>query len=315
MSEERIYEQTALSGRGGAPADLPLTQTEISEHVSLVDPPTIPNSQDNDLEEASQEPDAFADLFDKQNQPLVTPSWTPRMLAFIKAEVRLGLNEKLRNKLLSDYRPKEDLAFLTPPKVNKGILPNLGATVLARDKHQIQSQAQLGASLKAIGSGMSDILGSEAFRASAENKTAVTKIADGLHLLADLHFRLSQSRRAFIVLSLNFLGKTASDSAPIDDCLFGSNFAEDVNAAQTVEKVARKMARKPPQTQKQQMRQPSLQRAKPHKNQPLRDIQPNQENYKPPLRKTQAAHRSRRGSTYPNRSRRSPSRSRARSRR
>ncbi len=118
-------------------------------------------------------------------------------------------------------------------------------------------QAQLGASLKAIGSGMTELLRLEYLQSSPEGKIAIKKISDGIRLLADLHFRVSRSRRAFIVPSLNFLGKTASDSAPIDDCLFGNNFAEDINAAQSIEKIARKMAKKPPQPLNQQTRQPS----------------------------------------------------------
>ncbi|XP_070517424.1 uncharacterized protein [Cardiocondyla obscurior] len=76
----------------------------------------------------------------------------------------------------------------------------------------------------------------------------MSKIVEGFKLLADLQYHLSRARRAFIVPSLNFLGKTVSDAAPIDDRLFGNNFAEDVNSAQSVERVAKKMARKPPPT-------------------------------------------------------------------
>jgi len=80
-----------------------------------------------------------------------------------------------------------------------------------------------------------------------------------VHLLADLHFRLSQS-------------KTTSDATAIDDCLFGNNFAEDINAAQTVEKLARKMLKKPPQLLSQQVRQPATQRFKQQGNQLFREI-------------------------------------------
>jgi len=148
----------------------------------------------------------------------------------------MGLKNDLKTSLLAKHEPKNDLSFLVPPKVNREILPNLGATVIVRDKHQIQSQAQLGASLNAVGSGISDLTKLDYFQTSTEAKTAVTKIAESLQLLADLHFRLSQARRAFIVPSLNFLGKTASDSAPIDDCLFGNNFTEDVNAAKPLKR-------------------------------------------------------------------------------
>lgn len=138
-------------------------------------------------------------------------------------------------------------------------------------------------------------------------------MAEGIHLLADHHFRLSQMRRAFIVPALNFLGKTASDSAPIDDCLFGTNFAEDVNAAQSIEKVARKMAKKMPrQTQQPSQRSQGCPK---QTNLPLREIQHRrQENRKPLSRYASAALRSRRGPHHSSRGRRSTSRSRTRTR-
>ncbi|XP_014472327.1 PREDICTED: uncharacterized protein LOC106743212 [Dinoponera quadriceps] len=162
-----------------------------------------------------------------------------------------------------------DLTFLSPPKVNKEILPNLGPVVIARDKHQIDAQAQVRAVLNVLGkksSGISELSKLECFQASAEDKSTAIKIAEGIRLLADHHFRLSQTRRAFIVPSLNFLDKTAFDSASIDDCLFGSNFAEEINAAQSVEKVARKMIRKVHQPPVQQARHPITQQLKQQNN-------------------------------------------------
>lgn len=70
------------------------------------------------------------------------------------------------------------------------------------------------------------------------------KIAEYIRLLADLHFRLFQASQAFTVPSLNFLSKTESDSVSIDDCLFGSHFAEEVNMAQSIEKMALKRLEK-----------------------------------------------------------------------
>lgn len=95
----------------------------------------------------------------------------------------------------------------------------------------MSAQVQMGASLNALGSGLSELSNIECLIASSDGKAAIGKIAEGIHLLVDHHFRLFLTRRAFIVPSLNFLGKTASDSAPIDDCLFGSSFAQEVDAA------------------------------------------------------------------------------------
>ncbi|KYN16732.1 hypothetical protein ALC57_10929 [Trachymyrmex cornetzi] len=141
-------------------------------------------------EEAVPSNDFVNDLFRDQAQTSEAASWLPIVLDTTRADVRTGLKVDLKKCLLAKYEPKEELSFLAPPKINKEIRPNLGATVIARDNHQ------------------------------------------------------SQAQRAFIVPSLNFLGKMASDAAPVDDFLFGTNFREEVDAAQTTEKVASRMAKK-----------------------------------------------------------------------
>ncbi|KYQ52281.1 hypothetical protein ALC60_08606, partial [Trachymyrmex zeteki] len=165
------------------------------------------------------------------------------------------------------------------------------------------------ASINALASGFSELASLEFLQTSPEGGAAISKIAEGIHLLADHHFGLSKTRRAFIVPSLNFLGKAASDSAPVDELLFGNNFTEEVNAAQTIEKVANRMAKK-----KQQSTQkiPSLnQQQKQQKNQPFRIAQSAAKNAKAPPRRTSSYNRPRRGISQA-RHRRSRSRSRTR---
>lgn len=166
------------------------------------------------------------------------------ILETTKANVRSGLKDELKNTLLTKYEPRGDLSFLMPPKVNKEILPNLAATALTRDKYQMQSQLEVGAALNALASGFSELSKFELLQTSTEEKAAFSKIAEGIRLLADHHYCLSKARRAFIRPSLNFLGKAASNSTNVDEFLFGNNFAEEVNAAQVIEKVAQKMAKK-----------------------------------------------------------------------
>lgn len=70
------------------------------------------------------------------------------------------------------------------------------------------------------------------------------QIAKGIHLLADHHYGLSKARCAFIVPSLNCLAKTASNLATVNEYLFGNNFADAINAAQMIKKVAYKIVKK-----------------------------------------------------------------------
>lgn len=243
----------------------------------------------------------LSDLFADQTPLPTATAWLPILLNSTKSDVRTGLRNELRDSLLIKYEPKEDLIFLQPPKVNREILPTLGSTVLARDKHHLQSQSQVGASLHAFGSGFSELASLDSLRESDEGKAAFSKLADGIRLLADHHYRLSQQRRAFIIPSLNFLAKTVSDTAAVDDCLFGTNFAEEINTAQTIEKVARKMARKP-QHQSSQPQPPSFVRQRP-------------KNPKGPPRQEFSTRPSRKGPPQPSRPKQPVFRSKSRTRR
>ncbi|XP_011866158.1 PREDICTED: uncharacterized protein LOC105561098 [Vollenhovia emeryi] len=259
-------EQTTQGkGRGSVPENAPVS-SEVT-NVTFAEVPEVADSAVIEGESPSSD-SLIRGLF---GNPVGLPEqacWLPIILDTTKTDVRSGLKEELKKSLLTKYEPKEELAFLIPPKVNKEILPNLGATVIARDKHQVQSQLEAGASLNALASGFSELAKLEVLQASPEGKEAASKLAEGIRLLADHYYGLSRARRAFIVPSLNFLGKTASDAAGMDEYLFGNNFAEEVNAAQVIEKVANKMARKPQQPPSQKTRFPAGPRSGQQKNQP-----------------------------------------------
>ncbi|KYN22223.1 hypothetical protein ALC57_05384, partial [Trachymyrmex cornetzi] len=222
------------------------------------------------------------ELFGDPTQVSDSPSWLPIILNTTKTDVRAGLKEAFKKTLLAKYEPKNDLSFLIPPKINREIHPNLSATVMTRDTHQSQSQLEVETSLNALASGFSDLSRLEPFQGLPEMRLAMSKIADGIRLLADHHFNLSKTRRAFILPSLNFLGKVASDSASVDEYLFGSNFTENVNTAQAMEKVANKMAKKNQRSEDQGSHLTTGQQPKQQRNQPLRIGHPNTKNPKAP---------------------------------
>ncbi|KYN22021.1 hypothetical protein ALC57_05588 [Trachymyrmex cornetzi] len=223
----------------------------------------------------SPHPDDFIkNLFGAQSQSHMTSSWLPVVLEAAKSVVRTGLSEDLKKVLLAKYNPG------------------------------------VGASLNALASGFSELSNLELLQTSSEGRAAISKIAEGIRLLADHYFGLSKTRWAFIVPSLNFLGKAASDSAAVDELLFGNNFTDEVNAAQMIEKVANRMAKK--KQQSTQRMQPSTgQQQKQQKNQPFHIAQSAAKNVKTPPRRTLSSYRPRGGSPQMRRRTRSQSRSRA----
>lgn len=196
---------------------------------------------------------------------------------------------------------------MAPPKLNKELIAALTPSVVKRDEYQSSSQAQVGACLNAFGSGMSLMLKPEILQdLKGEAKSAIALFSEGMHLLADHHYRLSLARRAFTKPSLNILGKNAAESAPIDEFLFGQNFAGMLKAAQICEKTGREVSKSVSQVGKktlQPVRQITQQRAQPQTSRPAG-------NRKVPVRPP-AAHRSG-AQHHQSRYHRSQSRSRSR---
>ncbi|XP_071640624.1 uncharacterized protein [Temnothorax longispinosus] len=213
-------------------------------NVSFADPPSavIPDSQDTEI---LSESDALArDLFGGDQAPSTSSAWNPIILNSIQTKARVGLKDDIRTSLLAKYETKADLAALAPPKLNKELRSALTPSVLKRDEYQSLSQAQVGACLNALGSGMSILLKSEIrHKLKDDARSALSFLSEGIHLLSDHHFRLSLARRAFTKLSFNIIGKNAAKTAPIDEFLFGQNFAETLKAAQACEKAGRDVSK------------------------------------------------------------------------
>ncbi|XP_011876100.1 PREDICTED: uncharacterized protein LOC105566589 [Vollenhovia emeryi] len=212
----------------------------------------------NEQEPPSQ-PSFSAELFATQSEVPSDIVWDSTILDFARSTVQTGLPENLRRELLQKYEVRGDLAALGPPKINKLLLPALksSSSTVKRDEYQTERQAQLAAALNAIGCGTSTFLKPEVLDClPEEGKLAIRQISEGIRLNADLQYRLSIARRAFIKPTLTLLGKSTADSAPVDEWLFGSSFADEIKDAQACEKVARGLVKTTPVAPKATSQQP-----------------------------------------------------------
>lgn len=104
----------------------------------------------------------------------------------------------------------------------------------------------MGVALCAFGEAISEFLKPEIQRSlTSEARAAVVKINEGANILADLFFRLSVSRRAQIVPSLNQLAKSTVNTIPADGLLFGESFGEELRKAAALEKSVKDIVRTP----------------------------------------------------------------------
>lgn len=219
-------------------------------------------------EQGDPENTLVRELFGGTQASQAAAAWNPLVLQSIHRDSRSGLNDDVRAKLLARYEVKGDLAGLAAPKLNKELVSALTPSVVKRDEYQSLSQAQVGACLNAFGSGISVFLKQEVVQSLNEEAiAALSSLSEGIHLLSDHQYRLSLARRAFTKPSLNIIGKNAADSAPIDEFLFGLNFAEALKAAQACDKAGREVI-KPTQLPGKKTLQPVRQQAQSSRLQP-----------------------------------------------
>ncbi|KYN09079.1 hypothetical protein ALC57_18813 [Trachymyrmex cornetzi] len=179
--------------------------------------------QDSNLDSESQV--LTCELYGGAQISSASSSWNNIKLSSIQAESRSGMSKEARTRLLSKFEPKGDLS------VNP---------VTKRNEYQTLLPAQIGACLNDLDSGISILLN--------KTESALTFFAEGIHLLSD--HRLSLNKRTFNKSSLNIIGKNTTDTASIDEFLFGQNFAETLKAAQVCGKTGREFSKSTVQTGK-----------------------------------------------------------------
>lgn len=174
------------------------------------------------LQEVMNDGSSIDNLFGPLEKPAADSPWLPALFDFARSAVCSGLGDDRRSNLLKQYETKDTLFFLGPPKLNKLLGPILKAStsVIKRDEHQVQLQAQVAASLNAFSSAISVLLAPEVKKLlPVVALPTLRQLADGFHLLTDHQYRLSLARRAFIKFSFSLVGKNATDNAPVDEWL------------------------------------------------------------------------------------------------
>ncbi|KYM95320.1 hypothetical protein ALC62_14034 [Cyphomyrmex costatus] len=100
--------------------------------------------------------------------------------------------------------------------------------------------------LNALGEAISDLLRPAVQDSlSPETQLAITKVNEGAKILADLFYRLSITRRAQITPALKLTAKNMADSIPVDDLLFGSDFADQMKKVAAMEKSSKDIIKMP----------------------------------------------------------------------
>ncbi|XP_074114401.1 uncharacterized protein LOC141537359 isoform X1 [Cotesia typhae] len=122
--------------------------------------------------------------------------------------------------------------------LNSILRSNLGKSAVKRDKFITENQKSVGSALSAVGSALSMLLEEDE---SIDKLVFVERLSDATKILSDLHFRLSESRKAFILPGMTKQSKDVISTTKTDEFLFGKNLSDKLKEARALDKLTQNM--------------------------------------------------------------------------
>ncbi|XP_050299086.1 uncharacterized protein LOC126737982 [Anthonomus grandis grandis] len=159
-----------------------------------------------------------------------------RWLAYLKD----GLPTETRKELLQKYKLPNNCKTLTPPLINDEIKSLLPTKNIKNDQFLVNIQGQIGASLAALGSILSEKLKDPNKELIISNEN-LEKIVDACQLMANTHYTLTLKRKFEISPHLNEEGRRAASENKSDEFLFGKDFLIKVRSSKEVKKAAEEL--------------------------------------------------------------------------
>lgn len=166
-------------------------------------------------------------------------SFHPAMLARWKFWAVNGVAKQEMDDVLSKYARQEGL---DAPGLNLEVTTNLSDPAVKRDKFTIEKQWSVGATMTAVGSTLSMFLEEDE---SIDKLTVVERLGDSMKMLSDLQFRLTESRKAFILPGLSKQSRDVLTASKTDELLFGRNLAERLKESRALDKVSQSIKQQP----------------------------------------------------------------------
>lgn len=144
-----------------------------------------------------------------------------------------GLESEKRKELLLKYPAPDNSRYFETPKLNPMVTQAINESVLKRDERLGNKQAQIGASLAAIGLVISQLL--EKQEGGEDNKVIIGRLSDAGRLLSDLHHSESVTRKDLVSLNLNREWKDTLSQSVSDEWLFGGDLEDRLKNAKNIQ--------------------------------------------------------------------------------
>lgn len=206
-------------------------EASASEHQTI-DPststatPSIVESQDPELDQ-----EILALLGDAPKIDINFGKATHRDLASRWQDILgKGLPKEGKEKLLQEYLIPENCDLLAAPVLNPEVKAALAETMVRRDFSLMTKQKQLGTAIAAINQAIELLI-------SKESHAKILKpVSDACRLLCDIHHDNTNTRRGFVISSINADMKETISEAKRDKYLFGENLSEKLKTAKSIKK-------------------------------------------------------------------------------
>lgn len=141
-----------------------------------------------------------------------------------------GLLKETKDKLLLEYLIPENCSLLVAPSLNPEVKAALAESMVKRDSAIMAKQKQLGIAVAALTQAVELII-------AKENHTKILKpVSDACRLICDSHHAETNTRRGFVVTSINADLRDALKESKRDTLLFGDNISDKLKTAKSVKK-------------------------------------------------------------------------------
>lgn len=160
-----------------------------------------------------------------------------------------GLPKSDQMVILEQYKFPENCEYLIPPNINPEILPILSNASVNKDSCYIQFQNHLGYGLSALGKGINFVLEDIENIPQQTRDNLLTCLSDSGKILTNLFYDLTMARRSFITPLLNKNIKSLVDKCTPTELIFGSDLAEKIKLAKSLETAGKELKPTPPPAQ------------------------------------------------------------------
>ncbi|XP_048002748.1 uncharacterized protein LOC125239256 [Leguminivora glycinivorella] len=191
-----------------------------------------------------------------------------------------GLGKEAREAIVKKYPPPANFSAAIAPIINPEIASTLSDPSVKRDKRIMIRQGLTGTLLSCLGKCLTDVL-----LGNINSKKLIEEINDAAKLAGEIHHHDSNSRKFFCLAGANKTIQDAIRHQKTDKFLFGTDCADKIRAAQTIQKTSNTIKNHPEKEKKQQ-------------KQAANNKQFKQLNWKSPPQYSQQNHRMRGGQQY-----------------